>query len=132
MQNQGGSSPGADPGSGAGRPQQRGPMVQPTTPGETHPVDARGQPNPNPAEHVIADYFNDKPSPRDGAPAPTLQQGVHDAAKGVEKAIEQQSVPSQYSDLVRRVFRRYVDRVQPATGAPKPSISPDAPDARAR
>jgi hypothetical protein len=56
---------------------------------------------------------------------------VSDAAKGAEQAIEQQNVPGQYSDLVRRVFRRYVERVQP--GAPtKPQHIEDAPDVEPR
>jgi hypothetical protein len=79
---------------------------------------------------VIADYFNDKPAARGTASGPTLQQGVSDAAKGAEHAIEQQNVPSQYSDLVRRVFRRYVERVQPGAAERTQPIQ-DAPDAPA-
>lgn len=46
-------------------------------------------------------------------------------------AVEQQAVPSQYSPFVKRVFRRYVDRVGTATpgAAPQTPATPDAPDA---
>jgi hypothetical protein len=112
---------GAGTGPRRNNPRRVGAEAAPT---QTEPVDARGQPKTDPSEHVIADYFNNKPSPRTGAPGPTLQQGVSDAAKGAERAIEQQAVPSQYSDLVRRVFRRYVERVQPGAGQDAPAPAP--------
>jgi hypothetical protein len=121
--------PGGEPGSGPGiKNPHRGPVAQPTDV-PTQPVDARGQAKPSPSEHVIADYFNDKVGGRGTFIGPTLQQGVHDAARGAEQAIEQQSVPSQYSDLVRRVFKRYVERVQPGA-AEKGQPVEDAPDAQ--
>jgi hypothetical protein len=32
---------------------------------------------------------------------------MREAARGAERAIEQQQVPAKYQELVRRVFRRY-------------------------
>jgi len=32
---------------------------------------------------------------------------MKEAAQGAERAVEGQEVPARYSDLVRRVFRRY-------------------------
>jgi hypothetical protein len=123
-----GDGPAGTTGDGAGAGQGRKNPARRTgaaaAPTQTEPVDARGQPRTDPSEHVIADYFNNKPGPRTGAPGPTLQQGVSDAAKGAERAIEQQAVPSQYSDLVRRVFKRYVERVQPGADRDAPAPGP--------
>jgi hypothetical protein len=117
------------PGSQASR-NPRGPQQAPTN---ADPVDIRPRPDPAQGERVIADYFNPRQGPRTGtATSSTLQEGVREAASGVERAIEQQAVPNQYSDLVRRVFRRYVDRVQPGAAPPPPAPLEDAPDLRPR
>ena len=119
------------PGAQASR-NPRGPQQAPTN---ADPVDIRPRPDPAAGERVIADYFNPRQGPRPGtAASSTLQEGVREAASGVERAIEQQAVPNQYSDLVRRVFRRYVDRVQPGAAPPPAPSTPleDAPDLRPR
>lgn len=56
----------------------------------------------------------------DGSPAPVgpgVAGRLRAAAGNAERAIEDRRVPAQYADLVRRVFRRYVDRA-PGGGAP--------------
>lgn len=67
---------------------------------------------------------------RSSTPA-ALNDRIREAAVGAERAVEQQAVPSQYSPFVKRVFRRYVDRVGSATpgAAPQAPATPDAPDA---
>jgi len=99
----------------------RGPIVPPTdrTPlGDvpTTPVDARpSDPAASPKDRVIAEWLSDR-APDRGGPVTreAVAEGVRDAARGAERAIEQQAVPQRYGDLVRRVFRRYVDRAAPA------------------
>ncbi|MFZ4574445.1 MAG: hypothetical protein ACOYN0_08615 [Phycisphaerales bacterium] len=52
-----------------------------------------------------------------GAGGSALDEGVRDAVKGAERAIEQHNVPRERRDLVRRVFQRYVERsAKPAEG----------------
>jgi hypothetical protein len=105
-------------GKGGGGPgNQRSPLAQqsPTAPreGPTAPVDARrGPANPGdrPPERIISEWYSDKPVDRStGTAAPSPAQAMQSAAAGAERAIEQQTVPPRYSDLVRRVFRRYTE-----------------------
>jgi hypothetical protein len=42
-----------------------------------------------------------------------MSEGLNEAARGAQRAIETQQVPAQYADLVRRVFRKYVERATP-------------------
>jgi hypothetical protein len=42
---------------------------------------------------------------------------VREAAKGAERALEQQTVPPQHSDLIRRVYRRILDRTSSERGS---------------
>lgn len=117
------SSPGeAMPkGEGSGGGGGLGPMASPRgrantpsgRPFDTEPIDLRRPADPSqPPSRVIAEW--DAPPTGEGAPAPTgatgLSDGLRSAAQGAERAIEQQAVPPQYSDLVRRVFRRYIER----------------------
>jgi hypothetical protein len=83
--------------------------------GETQPVDARRGPESNarPPERVIAEWYSDKPVDRTAGSAPDPGQAMRAAAAGAERAIEQQAVPPRYSDLVRRVFRRYSEEAAP-------------------
>jgi hypothetical protein len=88
-------------------------------------VDARRGPEPgdNPEDRVVAQWFSDKQGER-GVPGETshavMQQELRRAAAGAERAVEGQVIAPRYSDLVRRVFRRYAQRVE----SPRP---PDPP-----
>ncbi|HEX2837325.1 MAG TPA: hypothetical protein VHN77_04260, partial [Phycisphaerales bacterium] len=85
------------------------------------PVDARHSAGDG-SQRVISDIMNDEPTPA-GAPTSTaaMERAFQQAAAGAESGIENQSVPADRSDLVRRVFRRYQDRVKQAEqgGSPK-------------
>lgn len=85
------------------------------------PVDARHS-DADGSQRVISDIMNDAPTPA-GAPTSTaaMERAFQQAAAGAESGIENQSVPADRSDLVRRVFRRYQDRVKQAEqgGSPK-------------
>ncbi len=87
---------------------------------QTVPVDARHT-NPAGAQRVISDLLNDQPRP-DGAGTPvstsSLERGIQQAAEGAESGIENQTVPQERSDLVRRVFQRYQQRVSPKPTVP--------------
>jgi hypothetical protein len=85
-------------------------------PSATEAVDARGRDR---GDRVIAEWLGEGAAGSGTSPA--LEAAVRDAASGVERSIEQQTVPPEYQDLVRRVFRRYT---QSAT-------SPGPPDAAA-
>lgn len=70
-------------------------------------------------ERTIAQWYRDQQSGGGKSVSrESLSEGFKDAAEGVERAIEQQDVPADRSDFVRRVFRRYVDRAAKA-GAEK-------------
>lgn len=59
-------------------------------------------------------------APGDGSPGPVgsgVAGRLRAAAGSAERAIEDRRVPPQHADLVRRVFRRYVDR-SPGGGTP--------------
>ena len=81
------------------------------------PVDARSQSKAGKSDgdQVIAEW-DATPKPgvvgKSGSAGVGVGEGVRRAAEGAERAIEQQSVPPQYSDLVRRVFRKYVKRTE--------------------
>jgi hypothetical protein len=77
--------------------------------GGTVPVDARrpAAPEKQPKERTLAEWSGpgDK---QPGAPTtPGVSDAMREAAQGAERAVEQQQVPARYSDLVRRVFKRY-------------------------
>lgn len=106
-----------------------GPMVPPRTEANRpdldslakEPVDMRppGTPEGSARDRVLAEW-DAPPRPGEALPAsPGMNEGVRRAAEGVERAIEQQQVPPRYSDLVRRVFKKYVDRTQEPTPPPK-------------
>jgi hypothetical protein len=112
----------------------------PSNPQATVPVDARGGRAAREAsQRTIGDLMPD-PNARRAAPATArggdAAQGFREAAAGAERSIENQSVPSQHADLVRRVFERYQKRVNAKQGtqqapAQQPQQpAPDAPDAR--
>lgn len=88
------------------------------------PVDARRPAADQPRERAVAQWFADQPPDRGAAPGrAAMDEQLRRAAEGAERAIEQQSVPGRYSDLVRRVFRRYEER---AVSGP-PARKPEAP-----
>ncbi|HRJ50342.1 MAG TPA: hypothetical protein PKU91_07405, partial [Phycisphaerales bacterium] len=64
------------------------------------------------------------------------QESAREAARGVERALEQQTIPSRRSELVRRVYRRLSERattIEPTTvTAPGRDDIQDAPDAPRR
>jgi hypothetical protein len=106
--------------------------------GETRTVDARvRKPGPNNDERTLAELARDEGRRTDaGVSTRPLDDGLREAAKGAERAIEEQSVPSRHADYVRRVFGKYLER---ASGTPsstsdakppaKPAqLSPDAKD----
>lgn len=95
--------------------QHTGVPPPPVGEGETQPVDTRRGPenNSRPPERVIAEWYSDKPVDRTAGSAPDPGQAMRAAAAGAERAIEQQAVPPRYSDLVRRVFRRYSEEAAP-------------------
>lgn len=123
-------------GDGPGRP-PTSPRVITDARSETMDLrDRTSGPAPTPSDRVISDWFDPsaKPKPRDASN--TGASGVEvlrRAASGAERSIEQQVVPPQQGDYVRRVFRRYLQHAQgaaPAQSAPAASpATPDAPDA---
>lgn len=79
-------------------------------------VDARRTQERDPGSRTVAEW--DSPPQPGGATAPAprgqaMSEGLNEAARGAQRAIETQQVPAQYADLVRRVFRKYVERATP-------------------
>lgn len=99
---------------GGGEGGGRGESV-PAREGRTREGDAaRVDPSrPGEGERPIAELAKDE-SPDGSEPGPSLAPALRRAAQSAERSIEQRTVPSQYSDLVRRVFKRYVDRSSPS------------------
>lgn len=89
--------------------------------GPTQTFDARPPtPDPNskpiddsrPSERTIAEWLSE-PKPGGTAPAGAIpQEPIRRATESARQAIEQQTIPPQYSDLVRRVFKRYSESAQ--------------------
>lgn len=106
--------------SGAGGMMPRGPRQaarETTGPIGEDVIDARGEPidGSDPSPQTIAQSFGDGTARTSGG-----KQGsdaIRAAAAGAERAVEQQAVPREYSDLVRRVFRRYLERTNQSGGA---------------
>lgn len=114
------------------------PVTMQRSPTPVTPVDVRPRQEAEGGGRVIADYFSRDNARRTGTSSETLSEGFREAAAGVERGIEQQNISNQHSDLVRRVFRRYVERTtptpstggQPANSTPQPL--PDAQDVPSR
>lgn len=98
-----------------------------------HPLDQSGADVPSMIEDVQGPrprepigsgrIVSERPSDPNARPArvePITPARLREAASGAERAIEQQAVPDRRSDLVRRVFRRYSERVQPQGTSPEP------------
>jgi hypothetical protein len=81
------------------------------------PMDARRAAPEEAAENVVGRFFGNEGIDRSGAVAPeATPQAIQQATQAAERAIEQQNVPRGRSELIRRVFRRYSERVvQPTT-----------------
>lgn len=73
----------------------------------TETIDATG--DATPGERVAGEWYgrgSDSPSPEQVA------QRIMRARQGVERSIEQQTVPRRHADFLRRVFERYAERAQ--------------------
>ncbi len=111
----------------------RGPMSaprRPTGPSATQTVDARsteaGQDRRGErGQRVIAEWLGEGSRGRGQSEA--FDGAVREAADGVERAIEQQSVPPGYQDLVRRVFQRYTEAARSGAAAPNGTGTSSAP-----
>ncbi|MCC6227728.1 MAG: hypothetical protein IT432_00695 [Phycisphaerales bacterium] len=127
-----GNQPGEGPGRERGDPREFGNA-------ETKTIDMRDRTNrqtPSQNDRVISDWFDPTGKPSDRATSGRSATGaevVRRAVQGAERSIEQQVVPPQQGEYVRRVFRRYLQRTQGATptqSAPSSApATPDAPDA---
>ncbi len=127
-----GNQPGEGPGRERGDPREFGNA-------ETKTIDMRDHTNrqtPSQNDRVISDWFDPTGKPSDRATSGRSATGaevVRRAVQGAERSIEQQVVPPQQGEYVRRVFRRYLQRTQGATptqSAPSSApATPDAPDA---
>lgn len=103
-----------------GRPEPSAPVEGAPAEFGSEPVDARRSARDRSNESVVAQWFTDQPVDRDGAPGrAVMDEQIRDAAAGAERAIEQQVVPNRYSDLVRRVFRRYGERAAAPPARPQ-------------
>ncbi|MCW5754377.1 MAG: hypothetical protein KIT24_06715 [Phycisphaeraceae bacterium] len=76
----------------------------PRTP--TDVVDVRPPSDEGVRERVLAEWYDDAPIVDGASRAPGIAQGVQEAARGAERAIEQQMVPGRFNTLLRRVYRR--------------------------
>jgi len=88
--------------------------------GPIEAVDARprGTPASGARESVISEWLAPPAPDRDAtARREATAERFREAARGAERAVEQQGVPMQHRDLVRRVFNRYTER---ATGGQEP------------
>jgi len=89
---------------------------------QTRPVDARTKPDrPAQGERTIAEWFSNRPIDRN-APAGSspAAEDLQRAAKSAEQAIEQQTIPARYTDLIKRVFKRNSEQAAPQGGGSPP------------
>lgn len=120
-------------GRGPGWTGPRGPRVKAPSEawtGETRAVDARAK-DGKAEERVVGRLLDPDAKAERGVASGSASAEFRAAAAGAERAIEEQSVPNQYSELVRRVFGRYVERAR-AVEAERPAApavrdSSDAP-----
>ena len=57
-------------------------------------------------ERVLAEWYGDGPAQEGTSRGPGIAEGVREAARGAEQAMEQQVVPGRFNNLLRRVYRR--------------------------
>ncbi len=85
-------------------------------------IDARRMQDRDPGSRTVAEW-DSPPRPGETGDAatrgPAMAEGLNEAARGAQRAIETQQVPAQYADLVRRVFRKYVERATPPSPPPE-------------
>ena len=105
------------PGSGPGDEPMPLTLRRPAAPRDaaTRPVDARKSPDAQskPSERVIAEWYSDRPidrKPGEAEPAGPISEDFKKAAEAAERGSEQQQIPARYSDLVKRVFKRYAEQ----------------------
>ncbi len=103
--------------------------------GETEVVDARGKSKADDgAPRVLAEVVNPNgPERRGRGGEGAIGQEIREAARGAEKALEQQGVPSARSEYIRRVFRKYLEHAgrggTAETTRERATTTPDAADA---
>lgn len=103
--------------------------------GETDVVDARAKSKAEDgAPRVLAEVINPNGPERRGRGVDgSIGQEIREAAKGAEKALEQQGVPSARSEYIRRVFRKYLENAgrggTAETTRERATATPDAADA---
>jgi hypothetical protein len=123
-----GDRPGGGPGRDRGSPRALGDSG-------TETVDMRdrtGGEAASPNDRVISDWFDPTGKPGDRSSHEGTSSGVEvvrRAAQGAERSIEQQVVPPQQGEYVRRVFRRYLQRAQGGAAPAAPTSTPATPDA---
>lgn len=74
-------------------------------------------PGAAPSERVIAEWRSDRPGADPAVSRREMAESFQRAAESAERAVEQQTVPQQRRELVKRVFRRFAERA--GEGAPK-------------
>ncbi|MEO0511888.1 MAG: hypothetical protein AAF108_03220 [Planctomycetota bacterium] len=95
--------------------------------GRTELFDARSEPTgPSESDRVIGRWFGDGDAGR-GVSREGFNETVRDAARGAERAIEENAVPPRHTSLIRRVFESYVSR-QGEGGAEAVDDASDAGD----
>lgn len=134
----------ATPGSETSMPTQLEESPSRSSPPEgwkTRLVDARPKSTAGPGdgasdrpETVISSW--DAPTGTKGQPVqhsqggPRIAERFRSAAAGAERSVDQQAVPARFGGLVKRVFRRYVERTGPVPAESLgPVLTPDALDA---
>jgi hypothetical protein len=107
MGNQGNDSEaGAGPGTESAPHQARAPSA--ARQGPSVPVDVRRKAD-QPKERTLAEWYSNEKPERGAVGDGGVAGAMREAAQGAERAVEQQEVPARYSDLVRRVFKRYAE-----------------------
>lgn len=97
-------------------------------------VDARGKPSveelAGAPQREAARWSGDAPKRGEVMGAASSPERARQAARGFERAIEQQTVPGPFTDIVRRVQKRYAQRGAAAPVVVDPGRTVDAPDAK--
>lgn len=139
---QGGTPPPSDPsqmrtghgkGEGGDGSGPRGPILDQPSQADVGDQNSRGpivrpRGDLSAGERPVAPWMGDnRGTPGRNIAGSSTTQTVREAAAGVERAIEQQAVPPAYADVVRRVFRRYVERASPMPAQDAPTPAKDAP-----
>lgn len=92
-------------------------------------LDGRTEPVENAGSARSFEWYN--PNTREGRGTidrRVAAERLREAAKSAERAIEDQTVPSKYSRLLREYYRRMPDAVKPAGDAPPAEAPPSEPE----